>query len=102
LNNGKVTLRVTGDVRVAVNGEPAHELEVQSDVTGKRDLIKAGDLSFILLKRGERFGIRFKDKNSRARREFTGLQENRMSAAIEAGELIYQGPVAKRREAQTR
>ncbi|HEY9433498.1 MAG TPA: DUF1684 domain-containing protein [Blastocatellia bacterium] len=74
LNNGKVTLRVAGGVSVTVNDKPAHELEVQSDATGKPDLIKAGDLSFILLKRGERLGVRLKDKNSHARRDFTGLR----------------------------
>lgn len=74
LNSGKVTLRVANGASVTVNGKSAHELEVRSDAVGKPDLIKAGELSFILLKRGERFGIRLKDKNSRARREFTGLR----------------------------
>jgi uncharacterized protein len=74
LSDGKVTLRAADGVGVTVNDKPAHELELQSDAAGKGDVIKAGDLSFILLKRGGRFGIRLKDKNSYARREFTGLR----------------------------
>jgi uncharacterized protein len=74
LNNGKITLRVVDGASVTVNDKPAQELELRSDGEGRPDLIKAGDLSFIVLKRGERFGIRLKDKNSRARREFTGLR----------------------------
>lgn len=74
LNNGKVTLRVAGGASVTVNDKPAHELEVHSDAEGKPDVIKAGDLSFTVLNRGARFGVRLKDKNSRARREFTGLR----------------------------
>jgi uncharacterized protein (DUF1684 family) len=74
LNNGKVTLRVAEGAGVTVNDKPARELEVRTDTEGKPDLIKAGDLSFTVLKRGERFGVRLKDKNSRARREFSGLR----------------------------
>jgi uncharacterized protein (DUF1684 family) len=74
LSKGKVTLRVVDGAEVTVNDKPAHEVDIQSDQTKKPDLIKAGDLSFLLLKRGERWGIRLKDKNSRARREFTGLR----------------------------
>jgi uncharacterized protein len=74
LNNGKVTLRIAGGAVVTVNDKPAQEIELRSDADGKPDLIKAGDLSFTVLKRGERFGIRLKDRNSRARREFTGLR----------------------------
>jgi uncharacterized protein (DUF1684 family) len=74
LRETKVTLRVADGARVTVNGRPVGEVEVQSDQTKKPDLIQSGDLSFLLLKRGERWGIRLKDKNSRARRDFTGLR----------------------------
>jgi uncharacterized protein len=74
LSGGKVTLRVADGVSVTANDKPVREHEVKSDGPGKPDLIKAGDLSFILLKRSDRYGIRLKDKNSHARREFTGLR----------------------------
>jgi len=74
LNNGKITLRVADGVNVTANGKPISQLELQSDGAKRPDLIQAGDLSFLLLKRGERWGIRLKDKNSAARREFTGLR----------------------------
>ena len=74
LNQGKVTLHVADGANVTINDKPVREIEVQSDATKKADLIKAGDLSFLLLKRGDRWGIRLKDKNSYTRREFTGLR----------------------------
>jgi uncharacterized protein len=74
LTNGAVTLRVAEGVNVIVDDKPVRELVVKSDESGKPDLVKVGDLSFTALKRGERFGIRLKDKNSRARRDFTGLR----------------------------
>lgn len=74
LKDGKVILRVSEGVRVTVNGKEVRETELQSDATKRSDLIQTGDLSFLLLKRGERWGIRLKDKNSAARREFSGLR----------------------------
>jgi uncharacterized protein (DUF1684 family) len=77
LANGKVTLHVAEGAAVTANGKPVRELELHSDVAEaakKPVLIQAGELSFLLLKRGERFGIRLKDKNSAVRRDFTGLR----------------------------
>lgn len=74
LREGKVTLRVVEGVEATVNGKPVGEMEVQSDAAGKADLIKVGDLSFMVLRRGVRFGLRVRDANSRARRDFTGLR----------------------------
>jgi uncharacterized protein len=80
LTSGKVTLRVAEGAAVTANGKPVRELELHSDLAEaagaakKPALIQAGDLSFLLLKRGERWGIRLKDKNSAARRDFSGLR----------------------------
>lgn len=76
LAGGKITLRVADGATVTANGKPVRELELHSDAADaakKPELIQAGDLTFLLLKRGERWGIRLKDKNSAARRDFTGL-----------------------------
>lgn len=74
LNQGKVTLRVAEGANVTVNDKPVREIELQSDAAKKPDLVRAGDLSFLLLKRGDRWGVRLKDKNSYTRREFSGLR----------------------------
>ncbi len=100
LSNGKVTLHVAEGAVVTANGTPVRELELHSDwadAAGKAkkpDVIQAGDLSFLLLKRGERWGIRLKDKNSAARRDFTGLRwyPARKSYRITADFLPYEQP----------
>jgi hypothetical protein len=51
-------------------------VELVSDQNGKRDPteIVVGDLTFWVIERGERFGIRMLDRQSRFRREFTGCK----------------------------
>lgn len=94
LNKGKVTLSVADGVSVTVNDKPAREFELRPDGAGRPDLIKAGDLSFLLLKRGERFGIRLKDKNSYTRREFSGLRWHpvKESYRVTAQFIAYEQP----------
>ena len=74
LQAGKVTLRVASGVDARLGDRPVREAELQPDAAKPAEILRVGDLSFLLLKRGARFGIRLKDRNSAARREFTGLQ----------------------------
>jgi uncharacterized protein (DUF1684 family) len=62
LHNGKVTLRMDGQTR-----------ELRPDSTGKSDVVTMGSLTMFAIRRGDKYGIRLKDNNSRLRREFTGL-----------------------------
>lgn len=73
LNGGKVTFRVAEGVDARIDGRAVREAELKPDAAKTAEILKVGDLSFLLLKRGERYGIRLKDRNSAARREFTGL-----------------------------
>jgi uncharacterized protein (DUF1684 family) len=77
------TLEVTGDGVVArapaevgatVNGEPFTESTAASDVSGKPDLFGLGRLTFFVIDRGGRIGIRVKDPESEARRHFKGIK----------------------------
>jgi uncharacterized protein len=72
-HNGKTTLRVAEGVTVLSKGQPVTTLEMQPDVSENPDIINVGDLTMFVIKRGQRYGIRLKDKNSKQRREFTGL-----------------------------
>src|SRR6266496_846665 len=75
LQNGAVTLHVADGVAVSANDQPVRELLVKSDADNQTpDSINVGELKLSIIKRGERFGLRVRDKNSRARREFTGLR----------------------------
>jgi uncharacterized protein (DUF1684 family) len=75
LRNGVVTLNVLDGVAASVNDHPARVQVLKSDADNQTpDSIKVGDLKLTIIKRGERIGLRVRDKNSRARREFTGLR----------------------------
>jgi len=63
LRGGKIFMGWNGQTR-----------ELRSDSSGSPDVVTLGDLSFYVLRRGDRFGIRLKDKNSRLRKEFTGIR----------------------------
>lgn len=84
--NGKTIFRAAEGVSVTANDKFACEFDVKTDADGKPDVIKIADLSFTVLKRGDRFGIRLKDKNARTRQEFAGLnwyapaESNRVTA----------------------
>jgi uncharacterized protein (DUF1684 family) len=64
LRAGKVTVTMPGQAPRAM----------RSDVEGKPDTVLIKDLTMFVIKRGDRYGIRLRDKNSRMRREFTGLR----------------------------
>src|SRR6185369_7345170 len=71
-HEGRVTLRVTAEAHVTLNDKPVTEVALQSDEHQKPDVLRLGSLSFHIIKRGARYGVRVKDLNSRSRREFTG------------------------------
>ena len=48
--------------------------ELTIDENGRPDVVTLGDLTMFPIRRGDRIGIRLKDKNSQARREFKGMK----------------------------
>jgi len=74
LNQGVVTFRATEGVAVKVNNESIREYEMKFDSDKPPAPFKVGALILSVIKRGERFGLRVRDLNSRARSEFKGLR----------------------------
>ena len=74
LNKGKITIRVAADAHVSLGGKPIRSREVKTDAKGSPDVLRIADLRLTVIKRGERFGVRLKDKHSKARDSFTGLK----------------------------
>lgn len=62
LQHGKVTLHMNGQTR-----------DLRLDSSGAPDVVTVGRLSMFAIQRGDRYGIRLKDPDSRLRKEFTGL-----------------------------
>jgi uncharacterized protein len=74
LANGVVILRVADGVSVTVNDKPVREVEMRFNGDKSPDAFKVGSLKLSVIKRGERYGLRVRDKNSPARLEFKGLR----------------------------
>ena len=71
---GKVRFKPAAGVAVSLNGKPAVETELKPDITPKYDVLAVGRVKFFIIQREDKFGVRVKDNDSAARREFSGLR----------------------------
>lgn len=71
---GKARLKMEKGVEAQSDGKSiSAAVDLVSDEKGKPTEIRTGSQTFYLIKREERYGIRLKDSNSEARRNFKGL-----------------------------
>ena len=72
---GKITFRPTPGLPIYLNGNPVKgPVAIKSDEGGaKADVLIYQDLTMFVIKRGTRYAVRMRDKNSQMRREFAGL-----------------------------
>ncbi len=76
LQGGDVTVRLESGVQASVGGVPLANAKLTPDTAGKPTVIELGHLRLHVIKRGEReerVGIRVKDLESPALRQFKGL-----------------------------
>ena len=73
-HGGRATFQAAPGITVSVNGKPAVRASLTDDSAGTPDALAIGSLSMFVIHRGNRFGIRLKDKNSEARRNFAGTR----------------------------
>ncbi len=74
VDGAKVLLTPAPGARLTLNGQPlGGPAALQDDLAGKPDLVGAGRLTFHVIRRGERAGVRVKDPESATRRGFKGL-----------------------------
>ena len=72
--NGVATLKVESGVEAQSDGKNiSTAIDLVSDEKGKPTQIRTGSQTFFLIKREERFGIRLKDSQSKARLAFKGM-----------------------------
>lgn len=74
LEKGQVRLETKADAGITSEGKPVTSLALQPDVSGKQTTLNLGPLTFFVIKRGEKLGIRLKDKESEALKHFAGMQ----------------------------
>jgi len=73
-HGGKTSFRAVPGVAVAVNGKPVESAELKSDDDKDGpDELSINALTMYVIHRGDKYGIRLKDRNSEYRRSFTGL-----------------------------
>ncbi|MBA3960749.1 MAG: DUF1684 domain-containing protein [Chthoniobacterales bacterium] len=72
--NGVATLRVEKGIEALSEGQPVSTIALHSDDKGKPTEIQTGSQRFYLIQRDDRFGIRLKDSQSKARVTFKGQQ----------------------------
>jgi hypothetical protein len=72
VDKGTVRLYAKSEAGLTVDDSPAGKLLLRSDIEGEPTKLKLGPLTFSAIKRGEKIGLRVKDKN-KARSRFAGL-----------------------------
>jgi len=70
-HSGKTIAHINSGVTVLMNGKPVQSAELRPDDPNNRLVL--GDLTLFVHASGERLAIRMKDKNSKLRKEFSGL-----------------------------
>ena len=59
---------------ITQDGKPVTTVELVADTKGEPTVLASGPVSFFLIERGGKYGVRVRDKNNVHRRQFTGLQ----------------------------
>ncbi len=70
LQNGQVTLSVADGVSASFKGKPVSTLAMKSD----DDRVTVGAVKFMVIRRGQRIGIRVFDNDSKGLKEFAGMK----------------------------
>jgi uncharacterized protein (DUF1684 family) len=71
--NGAAVLKVESGVEAQSDGKSISTIDLVSDEKGKPTRIRTGSQTFYVIRREDRFGIRLKDNNSKARLAFKGM-----------------------------
>jgi uncharacterized protein len=72
LQNGKVSVQFQPAAEAKIDGKLVSSGELESDEGGKADTIEMGSLRIYVIRRGQRLGIRVRDMNSAAVRNYKG------------------------------
>ncbi len=71
--NGVVTMTLAAGSGACIDGEPGHGAEMRDDDHADPTVVRSGDVSFFLIRRGARAGLRIKNVHAVTRRNFRGL-----------------------------
>lgn len=93
-NNGVATFHSQRGVPVQCNNKVVSLRRLNADISEEPDFLQIGDLTLLLLDRAGHHLIRVWDKNSKARKEFTGFNQYRVDPTycIEINYVSYNEP----------
>jgi uncharacterized protein len=74
LANGAVTFEASQANGFTINGEPVTSAQLRNDTEDRPTVIALNSLTFQIIKRGDKLGLRVKDKNNADRLNFRGLE----------------------------
>jgi hypothetical protein len=74
LESGVVRIKPESDSGLMLDGKPIVERVLADDSAGKPDVVTLGELSFFVIKRDDRFGVRVRDSQSPVRTHFKGIE----------------------------
>ena len=72
LQGEEVTVKLTPDAHAQIDGKPVTSAALQPDTSGKRTVVEMGSLRFHVIQRGARIGVRLKDLDSEAAKNYHG------------------------------
>lgn len=73
LGDGIVSIRIIHGISVFNDGNKIESMRMKDDSEGSPTILTHGSLSWYIIKRGERFGIRLKDSESQQLIKFSGI-----------------------------
>jgi hypothetical protein len=100
LENGTVRLVPDPSAGILIDGKPATETVLKSDTEDGTTMMTLGPLTLFVIKRADRIGVRVRDSESEAIKEFKGLEyfpvdpAMRVEATFEPYEPVKQIPIA--------
>lgn len=72
LQNGNVSVEFQSQAQAKIDGKVVNAANLQSDENGKPTMMEMGSLRIYVIHRGQRLGIRVRDMNSAAARNYKG------------------------------
>jgi len=91
LKDGIVRIRLKPGINITNDDQPITEMILQNDNTKKPSILKYGSLSWFVIKREDKFGIRLKDSEHPEFNRFNGIDRYKVDPAwrIEAKFILY-------------
>ena len=74
LKNGVVRLEAPANSHITAADKPVTSLELKSDAEDQPTVLHLGSISLQIIKRGDKLGVRAKDKDNPARSNFAGIE----------------------------